>query len=152
MEIDQCKRELKQLKGLITPEQYVPPPPYYLSLFPLSLHSLLTAYHFSCSPIHIECVTNIPPPPPPPSSRSQQPKSPRKRGVPPYPKYILTAETEEYLKKPTFDIWHWEPNEMVSLMEHMYQDLGLVAHFHMNHITLRRWLVRGVGGACRDGC
>ena len=54
------------------------------------------------------------------------------------------------MKKPTFDIWHWEPNEMVSLMEHMYQDLGLVAHFHMNHVTLRSWLVRLLGGAC--GC
>jgi high affinity cGMP-specific 3',5'-cyclic phosphodiesterase 9 len=76
-----------------------------------------------------------------PRSHHQQQKPPRKRGVPPYPKYILTAETEEYLKKPTFDIWHWEPNEMVSLMEHMYQDLGLVAHFHMNPVTLRQWLL-----------
>ena len=70
------------------------------------------------------------------------PKHPPKRGVPPYPKYILTTETEEYLKKPTFDIWHWEPNEMISLMEHMYQELGLVAQMHMNPVTLRKWLVR----------
>lgn len=66
---------------------------------------------------------------------------PHKRGVPPYPKYTLTQETEEYLKKPTFDIWDWEPNEMISLMEHMYQELGLVASLHMNPHTLKRWLL-----------
>ena len=74
------------------------------------------------------------------------PRAGLKRGVPPYPKYTLTTETEEYLKKPTFDIWHWEPNEMISLLEHMYQELGLVAHLHMNHITLRTWLVSEGGG------
>ena len=31
---------------------------------------------------------------------------------------------------------------MVSLMEHMYQELGLVAHFHMNPVTFHSWLVR----------
>lgn len=42
VEIDQCKRELKQLKGLITPEQYVPLSLLSFSLSP-SFHSLLTA-------------------------------------------------------------------------------------------------------------
>lgn len=58
-----------------------------------------------------------------------------------YPKYILTQETINYLKKPTFDIWHWEPNEMLCLLEHMYTDLGLVSEFNINPVTLRRWLV-----------
>ena len=26
--------------------------------------------------------------------------------------YTLSQETVDYLKKPTFDIWHWEPNEV----------------------------------------
>lgn len=26
--------------------------------------------------------------------------------------YTLSQETIEYLKQPTFDIWHWEPNEV----------------------------------------
>ncbi|KAA0196703.1 hypothetical protein FBUS_02198 [Fasciolopsis buskii] len=30
----------------------------------------------------------------------------------PFEKYTLTQSTIEYLKKPTFDIWHWEPNEV----------------------------------------
>ena len=59
-----------------------------------------------------------------------------------YPKYILTQETINYLKKPTFDIWHWEPNEMLCLLEHMYTELGLVAAYNINPVTLRRWLVR----------
>ncbi|KAL5494444.1 hypothetical protein EMCRGX_G015779 [Ephydatia muelleri] len=58
-----------------------------------------------------------------------------------YPKYILTQETINYLKKPTFDIWHWEPNEMLCLLEHMYTELGLVSEFNINPVTLRRWLV-----------
>lgn len=64
-----------------------------------------------------------------------------RRDVPKYPKYTLSHETIEYLKKPTFDMWHWEPNEMLSLLEHMYHELGLVAEFNINPITLKRWLL-----------
>jgi len=58
-----------------------------------------------------------------------------------YTKYTLSQETIEYLKQPTFDIWHWEPNEMLSLLEHMYHELGLVKEFNMNGVTLKRWLL-----------
>ena len=54
---------------------------------------------------------------------------------------MLTQETVQYLKKPTFDIWHWEPNEMLCLMEHMFHELGIVTELHINPITRRRWLV-----------
>ncbi|XP_077866488.1 high affinity cGMP-specific 3',5'-cyclic phosphodiesterase 9A-like [Saccoglossus kowalevskii] len=64
-----------------------------------------------------------------------------KRDVPKYPKYTLSQETIDYLKKPTFDIWHWESNEMLSLLEHMYHELGLVQEFNMNPIVLKRWLL-----------
>ena len=66
---------------------------------------------------------------------------------------MITTETEEYLKKPTFDSWHWEASEMVSLMEHMYHSLGLIAATHMNPETLRKWLVRreGVREGGREG-
>ncbi|XP_065839711.1 high affinity cGMP-specific 3',5'-cyclic phosphodiesterase 9A-like [Oscarella lobularis] len=66
---------------------------------------------------------------------------PLKREVPSYPKYTLSEETREYLKKPTFDIWHWEANEMLCLLEHMYHELGLVNEFSMNPIVLKRWLL-----------
>ena len=66
----------------------------------------------------------------------------RSREVPLYPKYVLTQETVEYLKKPTFNIWNWEPNEMLCLLEHIYHELGLVAELKINPIILRRWLVR----------
>uniref|UniRef100_A0A8C7W6D7 Phosphodiesterase n=1 Tax=Oncorhynchus mykiss TaxID=8022 RepID=A0A8C7W6D7_ONCMY len=66
--------------------------------------------------------------------------SPR-RDVPNYPKYTLSQETIEALKKPTFDVWHWEHNEMLSCLEYMYHDLGLVKEFNMNPITLKRWLL-----------
>lgn len=46
----------------------------------------------------------------------------------------------ELLKKPTFNIWNWEPNEMLSLLEHMYHELGLVEEFNMNPLVLRQWL------------
>ena len=68
----------------------------------------------------------------------------RSRDVPLYPKYVLTQETVAYLKKPTFDIWHWESNEMLCLLEHVFHELGLVAELKINPITLRRWLVRGL--------
>ncbi|XP_076866764.1 high affinity cGMP-specific 3',5'-cyclic phosphodiesterase 9A isoform X2 [Brachyhypopomus gauderio] len=66
--------------------------------------------------------------------------SPR-RDVPSYPKYTLSQETIEALKKPTFDVWHWEHNEMLSCLEYMYHDLGLVKEFNMNPITVKRWLL-----------
>ncbi|XP_072911301.1 high affinity cGMP-specific 3',5'-cyclic phosphodiesterase 9A-like isoform X3 [Hemitrygon akajei] len=44
----------------------------------------------------------------PPSSRRLIPRP----DVPSYPKYTLSPETIEALKKPTFDIWQWAPNEL----------------------------------------
>ncbi|KAG2469936.1 PDE9A phosphodiesterase, partial [Polypterus senegalus] len=64
-----------------------------------------------------------------------------RRDVPSYPKYTLSQETIEALKKPTFDVWHWEHNEMLSCLEYMYHDLGLVKEFNINPITLKRWLL-----------
>uniref|UniRef100_A0A3B3IDU6 Phosphodiesterase n=1 Tax=Oryzias latipes TaxID=8090 RepID=A0A3B3IDU6_ORYLA len=64
-----------------------------------------------------------------------------RRDVPSYPKYTLSQETIDALKKPTFDVWHWEHNEMLSCLEYMYHDLGLVKEFNMNPITLKRWLL-----------
>uniref|UniRef100_A0A8D1MI87 Phosphodiesterase n=1 Tax=Sus scrofa TaxID=9823 RepID=A0A8D1MI87_PIG len=55
--------------------------------------------------------------------------------------YLLSPETIDALRKPTFDVWLWEPNEMLSCLEHMYQDLGLVRDFSINRITLKRWLL-----------
>ncbi|XP_066226191.1 high affinity cGMP-specific 3',5'-cyclic phosphodiesterase 9A isoform X3 [Saccopteryx leptura] len=63
------------------------------------------------------------------------------RDVPAYPKYLLSPETIDALRKPTFDVWLWEPNEMLSCLEHMYHDLGLVRDFSINPITLKRWLL-----------
>ncbi|KAF7259185.1 hypothetical protein EG68_02963 [Paragonimus skrjabini miyazakii] len=59
----------------------------------------------------------------------------------PLEKYTLTQSTIDYLKKPTFDIWHWEPNEMLALLEHMYMELGVVEEFKINPITMKRWLL-----------
>ncbi|XP_072911111.1 high affinity cGMP-specific 3',5'-cyclic phosphodiesterase 9A-like isoform X3 [Hemitrygon akajei] len=95
----------------------------------------------------------------PPSSRRLIPR----RDVPSYPKYTLSPETIEALKKPTFDIWQWAPNEvgignfrggasehskspspgheMLSCIEYMFHSLGLVNQFNINAITLKRWLL-----------
>ncbi|XP_022090875.1 high affinity cGMP-specific 3',5'-cyclic phosphodiesterase 9A-like isoform X2 [Acanthaster planci] len=64
-----------------------------------------------------------------------------RRDVPKYPKYTLSQETTEYLKKPAFDIWHWESNEMLCLLEHMYYELGLVEEFSINSLVLKRFLL-----------
>ncbi|XP_025768856.1 high affinity cGMP-specific 3',5'-cyclic phosphodiesterase 9A [Puma concolor] len=60
---------------------------------------------------------------------------------PPWGQYLLSPETIEALRKPTFDVWLWEPNEMLSCLEHMYHDLGLVRDFSIHPVTLRRWLL-----------
>ncbi|XP_042084910.1 high affinity cGMP-specific 3',5'-cyclic phosphodiesterase 9A [Haplochromis burtoni] len=61
--------------------------------------------------------------------------------IPSEPKCHLSKETMEALRLPTFDAWQWEPNEMLSCLEHMYHDLGLVRDFNINPITLKRWLL-----------
>ncbi|KAK2151521.1 hypothetical protein LSH36_361g08022 [Paralvinella palmiformis] len=33
-----------------------------------------------------------------------------------FDKYTLSQETIDYLKQPTFDIWHWEPNEGIIML------------------------------------
>ncbi|CAH3119914.1 unnamed protein product [Pocillopora meandrina] len=63
------------------------------------------------------------------------------RPMPNFVKYTLSQTTVEQLKEPIFNIWHWEPNEMLSLMEHMYQELGLIDDFGINSVVLRRFLV-----------
>ncbi|XP_055501256.1 high affinity cGMP-specific 3',5'-cyclic phosphodiesterase 9A-like isoform X2 [Leucoraja erinacea] len=63
------------------------------------------------------------------------------RDVPSYSKYLLSEESVQRLKKPTFDAWHWEANEMLSCLEHMYHSLGLVRDFSINPVTLQRWLL-----------
>uniref|UniRef100_S4R5D5 High affinity cGMP-specific 3',5'-cyclic phosphodiesterase 9A n=1 Tax=Petromyzon marinus TaxID=7757 RepID=S4R5D5_PETMA len=68
-----------------------------------------------------------------------KPRTPR-RDVPAYPKYMLSQETIHALKQPTFDVWQWEHNEMLSCLEHMFHDLGLVSEFNINPITLKPWL------------
>ncbi|XP_033641330.1 high affinity cGMP-specific 3',5'-cyclic phosphodiesterase 9A-like [Asterias rubens] len=64
-----------------------------------------------------------------------------RRDVPKYHKYTLSQETIEYLKKPAFDIWHWESNEMLCLLEHMYHELGLVEEFSIDTLVLKRFLL-----------
>ncbi|XP_037796509.1 high affinity cGMP-specific 3',5'-cyclic phosphodiesterase 9A-like [Penaeus monodon] len=63
------------------------------------------------------------------------------REPPSFTKYKLTAETVENLKQPSFDVWQWEPNEMLVLIEYMYQDLGLMEEFCVTPPTLRNFLV-----------
>uniref|UniRef100_A0A8B9R1J9 Phosphodiesterase n=1 Tax=Anas platyrhynchos TaxID=8839 RepID=A0A8B9R1J9_ANAPL len=45
-----------------------------------------------------------------------------RRDVPSYPKYMLSQETIEALRKPTFDVWLWEPNEVPIIHTHFYKE------------------------------
>jgi len=64
----------------------------------------------------------------------------QKDGMQYFPKYYLTPETIEFLKKPNFDIWQWGSNEMIHLLEHMYYELNLIQEFNINPAILRAWL------------
>ncbi|KAK6963274.1 high affinity cGMP-specific 3p 5p-cyclic phosphodiesterase 9A-like isoform X2 [Biomphalaria glabrata] len=78
------------------------------------------------------------------SSLSDERKIILKRDIPTYPKYTLSQETVDYLKQPTFDIWHWEPNEMLSLLEHMYHEGDGVVIYSLRKIVLVAiWVTRG---------
>jgi len=64
------------------------------------------------------------------------------RDIPAYNKYVLTSETKEALKQPGFDVWQWEPNEMLILLEEMFFELGLVDELDIHPATLKRFLLR----------
>ena len=51
---------------------------------------------------------------------------------------MLTGETKEALKTPQFDVWQWEPNEMLALLEEMFHELGLVEELDIHTSTLKR--------------
>ncbi|KAJ3085173.1 High affinity cAMP-specific and IBMX-insensitive 3',5'-cyclic phosphodiesterase 9A, partial [Quaeritorhiza haematococci] len=55
-------------------------------------------------------------------------------------KYVLTEETRQYLKQPTFDMWQWQENEMLALLEHMFIELGVVEEYKIEIPKLRRFL------------
>ncbi|XP_033759207.1 high affinity cGMP-specific 3',5'-cyclic phosphodiesterase 9A-like isoform X3 [Pecten maximus] len=114
VEIEKCKRDISDIKNqMLTSQKKV-----------IDFNNMRPMYYNGCY-----------------SALSDERKISLKRDVPSYPKYTLSQETVNYLKQPTFDIWHWEPNEMLSLLEHMYHELGLVTEFNINPITLKRWLL-----------
>ncbi|KAJ3018314.1 UNVERIFIED_CONTAM: High affinity cAMP-specific and IBMX-insensitive 3',5'-cyclic phosphodiesterase 9A [Siphonaria sp. JEL0065] len=57
------------------------------------------------------------------------------------PKYILTEETKEYIRSPSFDNWAWDENELFGLFEFIFEDLGLISEFKIEVATLRKFLV-----------
>jgi len=73
---------------------------------------------------------------------SQEALLPMQRDIPAYNKYILTKEAKDALKTAQFDVWQWEPNEMLSLLEEMYYELGLVDELDIHPSTLKRFLLR----------
>ncbi|KAJ3201158.1 hypothetical protein HDU82_008317, partial [Entophlyctis luteolus] len=58
------------------------------------------------------------------------------------PKYILTEETKEYLRTPSFDNWAWDEYELSGLFEFMFEDLGLISEFSIDVETLRKFLIK----------
>lgn len=54
----------------------------------------------------------------------------------------LSEQATESLKKPSVNIWDWEPAEMLCLIEHMFYELDLVSALNIDQQTLQQWLVR----------
>ncbi|XP_020916920.1 high affinity cGMP-specific 3',5'-cyclic phosphodiesterase 9A [Exaiptasia diaphana] len=52
----------------------------------------------------------------------------------------LSEETRNILKKPTFDNWQWDEEEMLYLLQQMYIDLGLLNAFRIERATLQQFL------------
>jgi len=52
----------------------------------------------------------------------------------------FNPEIIDHLKKPTFDIWKWKENGMISLLEHMFIELGILDHYNINFDTLDNFL------------
>lgn len=55
---------------------------------------------------------------------------------------VLTKETCQLLREPTFDNWQWEDEEMLVLLQQMYLELELPKKFDIEINILRNFLVR----------
>ena len=53
----------------------------------------------------------------------------------------FTPEVLEDMKNTTFDIWRWNDNELILLLEKMFEELGLLSAFPIDREKLRRFLV-----------
>ena len=63
-----------------------------------------------------------------------------KRQPPAYTKYHFSENVIEKLKQPTFNVWSWDPFEMIQLLEHMFCELGLIKALNIDAQNLKRWL------------
>lgn len=118
MEMEKYKLDLHELRNSI----------YNKSLKTLDYNRLRPSVtlpdHFYCPSTEREAVVSM------------------QRDIPAYNKYVLTHETKEALKTLQFDVWQWEPNEMLILMEEMYENLGLLDELDIHPATLKRFLLR----------
>ncbi|KAF2362195.1 3'5'-cyclic nucleotide phosphodiesterase catalytic domain [Trinorchestia longiramus] len=53
---------------------------------------------------------------------------------------VVEEETAQCLRLPTFNNWAWEDWEVILLLQHMYQDLGLLEKFDIDIDVLRNFL------------
>ncbi|KAM4689973.1 high affinity cGMP-specific 3',5'-cyclic phosphodiesterase 9A-like, partial [Rhinophrynus dorsalis] len=53
----------------------------------------------------------------------------------------ISKEIKEALKKPTFNVWDTQSNQMLTLLEYMFYELDLVQQFKMEPETLRSFLM-----------
>ncbi|XP_003386328.1 PREDICTED: high affinity cGMP-specific 3',5'-cyclic phosphodiesterase 9A-like [Amphimedon queenslandica] len=58
-----------------------------------------------------------------------------------YPKINLSDQALESLKRPSANIWDWEPSEMLCLIEHMFHELDLLRAINTDEQTLQQWLL-----------
>ncbi|KAJ3392528.1 High affinity cAMP-specific and IBMX-insensitive 3',5'-cyclic phosphodiesterase 9A [Entophlyctis sp. JEL0112] len=55
---------------------------------------------------------------------------------------VFSAAITEHLKHPTFNIWDYNDNELIGLMESMFIELDVVKTFNINLDVIRRFLAR----------
>ncbi|KAK4323920.1 hypothetical protein Pmani_005423 [Petrolisthes manimaculis] len=55
---------------------------------------------------------------------------------------VVSNETQELLRLPSFNNWAWEESEILLLLQHMYSDLGLPSKFGIETEVLRAFLCR----------
>ncbi|XP_045128240.1 high affinity cGMP-specific 3',5'-cyclic phosphodiesterase 9A-like isoform X1 [Portunus trituberculatus] len=55
---------------------------------------------------------------------------------------VVGKDTQELLRLPSFNNWAWEDWEILLLLQHMYNDLGLLSKFGIETDVFRRFLCR----------
>uniref|UniRef100_T1JI29 Phosphodiesterase n=1 Tax=Strigamia maritima TaxID=126957 RepID=T1JI29_STRMM len=58
-----------------------------------------------------------------------------------FQEFLVTDSVKESLRSPSFDVWHFQYNDFISMLEFMFRDINTTENINVHPTTLRKWLM-----------